>query len=136
MVAWISNRRGQFSYFDRQLGHPDWTEANVLDFGGNVGNILSDPDCTIDPRRYWCLDLHKEAIVEGQRRYPSAHFEFYDRYNFEFNPDGDRRLPVPDLGARFDVILAYSVFSHTSRGEMRELVGQLRGMLTGGGGLA
>jgi SAM-dependent methyltransferase len=133
---WISNRRGQFSYFDRQLGHPDWSEATVLDFGGNVGNILLDPGCTIDPRRYWCLDIEKDAIAEGQQRHPLAHFAFYDRYNFEFNPCGTPELPVPDLGQRFDIIVAYSVFSHTSRGEMLRLVEQLRALLTDSGALA
>jgi hypothetical protein len=43
---------------------------------------------------------------------------------------------VPDLGQRFDIILAYSVFTHTSRGELRELVRQLRSLLADDGVLA
>ena len=31
----------QFTYFDKQLGHPDWTGKMVLDFGGNRGSFLT-----------------------------------------------------------------------------------------------
>lgn len=126
----------QFSYFDRQLGHPDWSDKSVLDFGGNVGNLLLDPNCPIKPENYWCLDVVREAIEQGQRQHPSAHFGFYDRYNFEFNPTGTRDLPIPDLGRKFDVIVSYSVFVHTSKREMLELVEQMMGMLTDDGVLA
>ncbi|MGK4585123.1 class I SAM-dependent methyltransferase [Kitasatospora sp. HPMI-4] len=134
-APYISARTGQFRYFDRQLGRPGWPAKRVLDFGGNVGNLLLDPECTIRHGHYWCLDVIPEAVEEGRRRYPDATFLHYDRYNFEYNPGGTRRLPVPDLG-RFDVILAQSVFSHTSKAEMRELVAQLRTFLTDDGVLA
>jgi SAM-dependent methyltransferase len=136
MGTFVSIRTFQFSYFDPQLGHPDWSGKTVLDFGGNAGNILRDPNCTIDPAKYWCVDLSRDAIELGRKRHPTAHFEFYDRYNFEYNPGGVKELPVPDLGRRFDIIIAYSVFTHTSRGEMRDLVKQLRALLTDGGVLA
>lgn len=129
-------RPGLFRYFDRQLGHPDWAGKAVLDFGGNVGYILRDPGCTIAPERYYCLDVIREAIDAGRSRSPSSHWVHYDRYNFSFNPGGVPGLPVPDLGMRFDVILAFSVFTHTGPGEMCELVGQLRDRLAFGGTLA
>jgi len=136
MTTFISNRTDQFSYFDRQLGHPDWTGKKVLDFGGNVGNILLSEDCRIERDRYWSIDISKDAIELGQTRHPDAHFVFYDRYNIEFNPGGTQDLPIPDLGHRFDFILAWSVFTHTSKAEMVELVDQLQGFLAEGGTLA
>jgi SAM-dependent methyltransferase len=136
MGTFISIRSFQFAYFDPQLGHPDWPSAAVLDFGGNAGNMLLDPNCTINPENYWCVDLSRDAIELGRKRHPGAHFEFYDRYSFEYNPGGVRDLPIPDLGRRFDIITAYSVFTHTSRREMETLVEQLRSMLTAGGVLA
>ena len=40
MLAFISQKHKKFSYFSMQLGEPDCSKKDVLDFGGNVGNIL------------------------------------------------------------------------------------------------
>jgi hypothetical protein len=116
----------QFAYFDKQLGHPNWRGKRVLDFGGNKGNLLLDPACTIRHQDYYCLDVIGEAIEEGHQTFPDANFIHYDRYNCSFNPEGVRELPVPDLGVEFDFMLAYSVFTHTTFEEMKELVAQLQ----------
>ena len=126
----------QFAYFDAQLDHPDWRGKRVLDFGGNKGNLLLDPTCAIRHQDYYCLDVIREAIEEGRKTFPDAHFVHYDRYNCSFNPDGVRDLPVPDLGVEFDFILAYSVFTHTTFEDMKQLVTQLRQQLEPGGVLA
>lgn len=129
-------KSGQFAYFDRQLDHPDWRGRKVLDFGGSAGNLLRNPDCVIREEDYYCLDVVREALALGRARFPRAHFVHYDRYNCSFNPEGVARLAVPDLGLKFDVILAYSVFTHTTRQEMNELVRQLSSQLAPGGVLA
>jgi SAM-dependent methyltransferase len=126
----------QFAYFDEQLDHPDWRGKSVLDFGGNRGNILFDPACQIHPRDYYCLDVIKDAIDDGRSLFPDAHWAHYDRYNCSFNPAGVVDLPVPDFGRKFDVILAYSVFTHTTLEELHDLLGQLRTKLALGGTLA
>ena len=126
----------QFAYFDKQLGHPNWQGKRVLDFGGNKGNLLLDPACSIRHQDYYCVDVIREAINEGRKTFPDAHWAHYDRYNCSFNPEGVRDLPVTDLGVEFDFILAYSVFTHTTFEEMKELVGQLRQHLAPGGTLA
>jgi Methyltransferase domain len=132
----VAGKSGVFRYFAAQLGSCDWSAMTVLDFGGNVGNILADPDCTILPERYYCLDVVRNALDIGRERYPNAHWVHYDRYNFSFNPGGVVDLPVPDLAVCFDVILAYSVFTHIGLEEMRDLVGQLRTRLSDRGTLA
>jgi SAM-dependent methyltransferase len=127
---------GQFAYFDRQLGLPDWRDMKVLDFGGTDGNLLWNPDCAIEHEDYYCLDVVRDAIDEGRRTFPRAHWFHYDRYNCSFNPTGVPSLPIPSLGTRFDAILAYSVFTHTTRDEMHELVAQLLQQLAPNGVLA
>jgi SAM-dependent methyltransferase len=127
---------GQFAYFDKQLGYPSWEGKSVLDFGGNSGNLLLNPECAIRQEQYYCMDVLGEAIDEGRKRFPKAHWVHYDRYNCSFNPEGIQGLPVPDLGIGFDFILAFSVFTHTTREEMHDLVGQLRSRLAGDGALA
>ena len=126
----------QFAYFNRQLDFPDWPNRTVLDFGGNKGNLLLDPGCTIRHQNYYCLDVISEAVAEGSKLFPEAHWTHYDRYNCSFNPDGVVDLSVPDFGIEFDLIVAYSVFTHTTWEETKDLIEQLTARLAPGGRLA
>jgi SAM-dependent methyltransferase len=126
----------QFAYFNEQLDHPEWRDKLVLDFGGNKGNLLLDANCTISHANYYCLDVIRDAVETGRETFPDAHWFYYDRYNRSFNPEGVIDLPVPDLGVRFDFILAYSVFTHTTFEEMKDHVAQLQTLLAPGGTLA
>ena len=126
----------QFAYFDKQLDHLDWSDKSVLDFGGNRGSILRSPGCQIREQNYYCVDVLHDAIAEGRRMFPGGHWAHYDRYNCSFNPAGIPDLPIPDFGRKFDIILAYSVFTHTTREEMKDLVAQLETKLAPGGVLA
>lgn len=130
----LSVKTGQFAYFDRQLGFPGWKGKRVLDFGGNEGNLLVGSE--IEEENYYCVDVLAEALEEGRSRWPRAHWIHYDRYNCSFNPGGVPKLPVPNIGVRFDLVLAYSVFTHTTREDMHELVRQLKEQLAPGGLLA
>lgn len=135
-MAFLSSKTGQFTYFSAQLGERDWSGKRVLDFGGNVGNMLRDPRSTIDQDCYWCIDVVQESLDRGRAAFPQAHWIFYDRYCFFFNPHGTRQLKLPELSQSFDYIVAYSVFTNTSRADMLELVDQLRALLNDGGALA
>jgi SAM-dependent methyltransferase len=133
MVTHFSQRQTQFSYFDQLLAGPVWNGSKILDFGGNVGGFLASAGDRVDHDDYWCLDITRAAIEQGRDSFPRAHFVFYNRYGSYFNPSGIRHLPVPDLGLKFDIILAFSVFTHTHQNEMLELVEQLRSLLVPGG---
>jgi SAM-dependent methyltransferase len=135
-MTFTSTRFGQFTYFSTQLGDANWRGKNVLDFGGNVGNILRDPNSTIDPERYWCLDVDKESIEQGREAFPRSHWIFYDRFSFFFNPHGTPSLPLPEMDETFTYVVAYSVFTNTSQTDMLELVEDLKATLTPGGALA
>ena len=135
-MAHISERQTQFSYFNEALQRPNWKGRKILDFGGNVAGFLVDAGDRVAHDDYWCLDVTRAAIEQGRRKFPQAHFVFYDRYSSYFNPHGIRHLPVPRLGQAFDIIIAFSVFTHTHRNEMIELVEQLRRMLSRQGLLA
>lgn len=135
-MSFITKNDGQFPYFDTLLGGPQWAGKKVLDFGGNMGNILHHPDSTIEHANYWCIDVSRDAVEAGKMAAPDAHFIFYDRYSFEYNPTGVRDLPIPDLRITFDYILALSVFTHTTRTEMIQIIGTLLNRLNRGGQLA
>ena len=136
MATAVSTRKTQFDYFDQQLGQPVWKGRKVLDFGGNVGGFLVSAGDRVNHDDYWCLDLNELVINQGRRTFPHAHFLHYNRYSSQYNPNGVLNLPVPDLGLNFDIILAFSVFTHTHKNEMIELVEQLRSRLVNNGVLA
>lgn len=135
-MAFLSTKTGQFTYFAMQFGERDWGGKYVLDFGGNIGNMLRDPNSTIDEERYWCVDVVQESIEAGKAAFPKAHWIFYDRYCFFFNPYGVSQLKLPEVSQQFDYIVAYSVFTNTSRTDMLDLVEQLKACLNDRGALA
>jgi SAM-dependent methyltransferase len=132
----VSTRVTQFAYFDEILGRPDWKGRKILDFGGNSGTFLTGAGGAVDHDDYWCLDLNREVLDIGRNQFPQGHFVHYNRYSSQYNPDGVRYLPIPDLGLKFDIALAFSVFTHTHPEEMLELVRQLHMALLPGGVLA
>ena len=135
-MTFVSKKTGQFAYFSQQVGDAAWRGRNVLDFGGNIGNILRDPTATIDAERYWCIDVDGESIERGKAMVPAAHWIHFDRWCFFFNPYGTPGLPLPKIDQRFDYIVAYSVFTNTAPSEMLDLVGGLEALLADGGVLA
>jgi hypothetical protein len=135
-LTFLSTKTDQFTYFAQQVGESMWRGKHVLDFGGNIGNILRDPNCTIDEERYWCIDVDAESVEVGKIRFPRSHWIYYDRYCFYFNARGVPQLPLPRIEQRFDYIVAYSVFTNTPLADMRQLVSELEELLTENGTLA
>lgn len=135
-MTFTSTRLGQYAYFSQQLGDTMWRGKTVLDFGGNIGNILRDPNSTIDTELYWCLDVDKDSLELGKASFPRSHWLFYNRYSFFFNPYGVPNLPLPEMGQSFDYVVAFSVFTNTTESDMLQLVNELLSVLSGDGALA
>jgi SAM-dependent methyltransferase len=132
----VSTRLTQFPYFDEVLDRPDWKGRKILDFGGNIGTFLASAGDRVDHEDYWCIDINPAVVEQGRLTYPRAHFVHFNRYSPQYNPYGRRRQSIPDCGMKFDVVLAFSVFTHVDKKEMVESVGALRRMLAPGGVLA
>jgi len=132
----VSTRRTLFPYFNQQLDYPNWQGKKILDFGGNVGTFLASAGDNVTHEDYWCIDINPAVIAQGRLTYPRAHFVHFNRYSPQYNPHGVRHLPIPDCGVKFDIIMAFSVFTHVDLHEMTVLVGGLRRMLAPGGVLA
>ena len=60
-MTFISKKTGQFRYFALQLGSFDWQGKDVLDFGGNIGNLLLDPS-----GRVWLTDFGLVKNISNQ----------------------------------------------------------------------
>jgi len=132
----VSTRLTQFPYFDELLGHPAWKGRKILDFGGNIGTFLASAGDNVDHKDYWCIDINRAVIEQGRLTYPRANFVHFNRYSSQYNPHGIRNLTIPDCGVKFDIILAFSVFTHVDAHEMVESVNALRRMLAPDGVLA
>lgn len=132
----VSTRLTQFPYFDELLGRPIWKGRKILDFGGNVGTFLASAGDNVNHEDYWCIDLNPAVVEHGRKAYPRAHFVHFNRYSPQYNPYGKRNQPIPDCGVKFDIILAFSVFTHVDKKEMVESVSALRRMLAPEGVLA
>jgi len=115
-----------FRYFSTHLGKPLewWEDKRVLDFGGNCGNTLRDPTCTIQHQNYHCLDISKVALEIGKQDFPDANWHHYNRFNVTYNYTGNKNEPFPVFDNLFDVILIYSVFTSTSKEEMCRTVNE------------
>lgn len=132
----VSTRLTQFPYFDELLDRPAWKGRKILDFGGNVGTFLGSAGDKVNHEDYWCIDINPAVVEHGRQRYPRAHFVHFNRYSPQYNPFGKRNQSIPDCGVKFDIILAFSVFTHVDKKEMVESVEELRRMLAPDGVLA
>lgn len=117
-------------YFSNYL---EWnTEQTILDFGSNCGNLLLS-NKIINDNQYTGIDVYKKAIDIGGRLRPNANWIWYNRFNPVYNPTGDKVLPKIDK--KFDMIISYSVFTHTTADDMVEMIEHLFTYLKDGGSI-
>jgi hypothetical protein len=117
-------------YFSNYL---EWnTEQTILDFGSNCGNLLLS-NKIINDNQYTGIDVYKKAIDIGGRLRPNANWIWYNRFNPVYNPTGDKVLPKIDK--KFDMIISYSVFTHTTAYDMVEMIEHLFTYLKDGGSI-
>jgi SAM-dependent methyltransferase len=112
----------------------DWTTDKILDFGCNVGNYVSNAGSNISPDNYLGIDLNLKSIEEARHRYPKFNFIHYDKWHPSWNPNGALGLNVQNfVKEKFDVIIAYSVFTHTSILQTKQEIDNLLVLLKPGG---
>jgi SAM-dependent methyltransferase len=112
---------------------PDVDERNILDFGCNYGIFLETSNGSFPQGNYTGIDICEDAIDMGRKMFPDANFIHYDGFNPEYNPGGKEPLPV--LDKTYDLIIAHSVFTHTSKEEMLMIIEWLYSHLTENGKL-
>ena len=127
--------RDLFKVFSKDIPFDiDWKNAKVLDFGCNVGNFLNSATPFIKPENYTGIDLIKRAIDVAKENHTDSTFVHYDRWHQAYNPSGDKSITVPNtISEKFDVIIAYSVFTHTTMQQTRSYLDELKTCLTENG---
>lgn len=96
-------------------------ESSILDFGCNTGNFLKFQE----HRNYTGIDIQKHIIEHNRMAYPRHTWLYYDGYNYMYNPNGKEKLRLPK-NVRYDVCVAFSVFTHISLREQAQLINILK----------
>jgi SAM-dependent methyltransferase len=133
-------RQPRLRFFDLMHDAPDWSKSTILDIGGNRGNLLLDAlemnqleSRKFQAEQYTCLEVDLEAIEYGKTTHPDANWIHHNAFNNVYNIDGIDELPLPFEDRTFDVICAYSVYSHTTFKQfIHDLIEILRVCKTGG----
>lgn len=120
-----------FKYFSN---YTKWgIENNILDFGSNCGNLLKSCNGNILECQYTGIDVDLHSVEDGKANFSNAKWVWYNRYNPVYNKSGKDVLP--ELNETYELIVSYSVFSHTTVDDMLILVDYLYNQLSIGGTL-
>lgn len=116
----IFPRQPRYDFFDMMHGRPDWSNATILDIGGNRGNLLEDllDLQLISPQQYTSLDVDQEGLDFGKMNNPDANWVKHEAFNHAYNEKGTHETPFPFDDETFDLICGYSIYSHTTFKQM------------------
>lgn len=93
----------------------DIKDKKVLDFGCNHANFLPwDGD-------YTGYDIDKQVIEQNKINYPNCTWLHRDVYNWQYNHTGKDRHDW-SMFSTYDIIFAFSVFTHTDFNEFRTTI--------------
>jgi SAM-dependent methyltransferase len=116
----IFPRQPRYEFFDMMHGRPNWSDANILDIGGNRGNLLEDllDLKLISPQQYTSLDVDQMGLDFGESNNPDANWIKHNAFNHAYNTDGKDETPFPFEDETFDLVCGYSIYSHTTFKQM------------------
>jgi len=107
----------------------DITNKHILDYGCGNGNRIDTND--ILPEYYTGVEIDKLAYHYCVGEYPQYKFIYQNLYSPMYNKRGINTFPL--LEDSYDVIFAYSVFSHTSYEHFLECVDEFKDHLNPNG---
>jgi SAM-dependent methyltransferase len=130
--------------FDNPTGEPVFADLpadiRILDFGSGCGRVARQLiQQREQPRAYLGIDLHL-GMVDWCRRHltpvaPQFRFEHHDTENPGFNPGEGKpaTLPFPAESGSYDLVLAWSVFTHLRESQAPHYLGECARVLAPGG---
>jgi ubiquinone/menaquinone biosynthesis C-methylase UbiE len=133
--ALVSAARADVEKLRRHTGLAE--SSRLLDFGCGAGRLaIGIAEVFGRIGLYLGIDVQEELISWARRTIgsrPGFDFALVDAVNERYNPDGvaAHRLPCPDGG--FDVVYAYSVFSHMRGADVEAYLGEFARVLAQGG---
>jgi SAM-dependent methyltransferase len=114
---------------------------SLLDIGCGAGRLAYGLLAAASPiARYEGIDVMPEPITWCEKtiseRHPTFRFRTIDVYNERYNPDSSRQaagISLPFAGGVFDVVYAYSVFSHMLTEDVRVYLSEVARVLSSDG---
>ena len=104
-------------YFEQ---YTQFEGKSVLDFGCGRGNFVS-----FKPHgSYTGMEISEETANYNKFHFPQYKWVCYDGYNYMYNPNGKER--VPPLKNHYDVCVAFSVFTHFTYEEAKDIIDVLK----------
>jgi ubiquinone/menaquinone biosynthesis C-methylase UbiE len=94
----------------------DLQNKQILDYGGNAGNILVDglDYYNLQQSQYTCLDVDNDALNQGSKLYPHANWIKHNAFSPAYHQQGQHNCKFPFPDQTFDYIFGYSIHSHTT----------------------
>ncbi|GJM37599.1 MAG: hypothetical protein DHS20C19_09660 [Acidimicrobiales bacterium] len=134
----VETGREIFDLVLTDAGLDSFEGLDILDFGSGyrMAQVLMEYDLPFGS--YWGVDLDPEMIgwLQGHRPDPRINFGLVPFQNEMYRPDGEPMTAAAELpvdGARFDVIMMFSVVTHLTPDDTRALLSILRRYLAPGG---
>jgi len=129
------DNKNLFQVFSSNMLNIDWKNVSILDYGCNQGNYLNSARGYIDTTKYIGADIMLKSILAASNIHTDCKFLHYDKWHQAWNPKGDKNLKLSNvpLGQKFDVILCYSVFTHTTFEQTIDELNDLKKMLNPNG---
>ena len=104
------------AYFEQ---YTQFEGKSVLDFGCNRANFVR-----FKPHgNYVGMDIKEDTINKNKFEFPHYKFEYYNGYNYMYNKNGDEDLTLEN---NFDVCVAFSVFTHHTFEETKDILATLK----------
>lgn len=129
-----SDNKNLFDIFNWPNLNIEWKNVSILDYGCNQGNYITSAKNFIDHNKYLGVDLIDSSITLAKQRYPNYNFQLYNKWHQAYNPTGNKGTKIYDIiDEKFDVIVAYSVFTHNTFNQMEEELTDLKRLLNPGG---
>lgn len=107
-------REHRLEYLKSATGIEDFSDMDVLDWGGNHGNLIRDG---LRCKSYTCADIDNQGIHMGKQDFPEHTWIHFNK----FHPVYSNSIAEVDIDLTddaYDLIFAYSVFTHDTVEEM------------------
>lgn len=97
----------------------DFTNKKILDYGCDTGRLLRQYQTNLNNYMYTGFDVREEVILLNRMEFPNQNWIYQNIHNPAYNPNGSELLL---LDSSYDLIVSFSVFTHTSYEEFDQCI--------------